>query len=385
MNKTWGQMRRRLLGLSSEATLYNRRGFRGASGEMQARLEQVGSAFLTGYHVTLEKGSLEEVARELEGVELELRGFAFEGAAMGLTLLDTLVPWRAGRISKFLVGAGEPHAYMVHVGVGWVWARLPFGIDRWRRRLDPLLAWLAYDGWGFHEGYFHWPNYIAGQGRWPRGLAGYEARAFDQGLGRSFWFVNGGNPDLIDRTIANFAPERRADLWSGIGLAAVYAGIVGEAVLRALRELAGDHWPSLAQGGAFAVKARQRAGNLTAYTNLAAQTLCGLSAREAARLCDATLEDLQASLGSGRVERGASGAWSENASTLPTLHTPDDPIGRPAYEAWRMRIQDYFRDGRAPVDWPAVGADEDAAKRGEGRAHNEHCLVASAPPLNSPL
>ena len=81
---------------------------------------------------------------------------------------------------------------MVHVGVGWVWARVPFGFRRRQRRLDPLLGWLAFDGWGFHEGFFHWPKYIAGQPA-PKKLKGYERRVFDQGLGRSFWFVNGGN------------------------------------------------------------------------------------------------------------------------------------------------------------------------------------------------
>ena len=61
---------------------------------MRRRLDQVGKTFLGGYHTALEQGKPERVAAELEGIEPELRGFAYEGAAMGLTLLDSLTPWR---------------------------------------------------------------------------------------------------------------------------------------------------------------------------------------------------------------------------------------------------------------------------------------------------
>jgi hypothetical protein len=294
--------------LSTGETSFHRRGFRGGGGGVREHLEQVGGAFLAGYHVALEQEGPEVVGSKLNAMEAELRGFAYEGAAMGLALLDRLTPWRATRIREFLGGAGEAHAYMVHVGIGWVWARMPWGFRTRQRRLDPLLGWLAYDGWGFHEGFFHWPRYIAGQAP-PAKLTGYERRAFDQGFGRSLWFVDGGNIELIAGTISDFPPGRRSDLWSGIGLAATYAGTVDEPALGALREKAGEDWLPLAQGAAFAAKARQRAGNLTPYTQLAARVLCRLPAEAAARVTDEALENLPAD------------------SRLP------------AYEIWRRRIQ----------------------------------------------
>jgi hypothetical protein len=211
---------------------------------------------------------------------------------------------------------------MVHVGVGWLWARLRFGIEGQQKRLDPLLGWLAFDGWGFHEGFFHWPKYIGGRPP-PRQLSGYQRRVFDQGLGRSFWFVNGGNVELINETIGGFGSERQGDLWSGIGLAATYAGGAKEHELQILRELAGPHRDALAQGAAFAAKARERAGNLTVNTEMAALALCGCSAPEAAKICDVTLENL--------------------------------PIGGegeelPAYEIWRRRIQNHFQSVSLPQE-----------------------------------
>src|SRR5207249_3735899 len=123
-------------------------------------------------------------------------------------------------------------------------------------------------------------------------------------------------------TLGEFSAERQADLWSGIGLAAVYAGIAGEEVLENLREAAGERRAELAQGAAFAAKARQRAGNLTPYTDLAAKALCDLPALEAARLCDRTLEYL-----------------------------PVNAI-QPAYEIWRQRIQGYFQTCRPMPNTP---------------------------------
>ena len=239
MNIVWKYFRRGFFTLTLEQTSFSRRGFRGGADGMRQRLENVGGAFVTGYNLALEHGTPGAVGADLSLMEPELRGFAFEGAAMGLALLDFLTPWRRDRISTFLRGAGDAHAYMVHVGVGWVWARMPFGFRRRQKKLDPLFGWLAFDGWGFHEGFFHWPKYIAGQPS-PGKLSGYERRVFDQGLGRSFWFVNGGDTELIAQTISSFAEARQPDLWSGIGLAATYAGIASEASLGELRDRAGS-------------------------------------------------------------------------------------------------------------------------------------------------
>ncbi len=330
MNTMLGPLRCWAFRLPPEATGYVQRGFRGATEEMRARLEQIGSVFLNGYHAALEAGDPERIGPALDRVEPELGGFAFEGAAMGFALLDWFTPWSATRTERFFRGLGNPHAYMVHVAVGWVWARVPFGVERARRQLDPLLRWLAFDGWGFHEGFFHWPKYIEAQPRKPSGAPGYAKRVFDQGLGRSFWFVNGGNPDLIIRTIDAFPAERQSDLWSGLGLAATYAGFASPEGLKALREGAGNHRACLAQGAAFASKARQRAGNLTDYTDLASQTFCGMPALEAARLCDATLENL--------------------------TQTGDVP----AYEVWRQRIQRHFSQIHNP---PSLSATREALGR----------------------
>lgn len=306
-------LKRRLFGISSEEASFERRGFATTNREIRLRLESIGVTFIDGYTIALQHEDPASVAAELVRVDLEQRGFAFEGAAMALALQDLLLPWRRNRLHAFLDGPGSAHAYMVHVGAGWALARLRAGQGRYFRRMDPLLRWLAMDGYGFHEGYFH-PRRTIDVDERPRGPRGYGHRAFDQGLGRSLWFVYGADVERIAHAIASLKPERHGDLWSGAGLAAAYAGGVSAAELELLRRLAGAHLPAVAQGAAFAAKARQRAGNPAEHTELGCNILCGQSLHEAAQATDAALEGL----GSDR----------------------DD---QPAYEQWRQRVQHRFQ------------------------------------------
>lgn len=309
-----GSLRGRLFGLSPEEASFARRGFFAGESGAQRHLEHIGEVFLRGYRAALEEGGAAALALRLAETEDEFRGFAIEGAAMGLALLDRLTLWRRDRWRSFTNEFGAAHVYMAHVGLGWALARLRRPLAPHLARLDPLLGWLAVDGYGFHEGYFKWRRYVTARAA-PSRLRGYALRVFDQGLGRSLWFVKSANVSEITKTIASFDPARRADLWSGVGLACTYAGGATLADIEFLREAAGDYRPRLAQGAAFAAKTRQRAGNLTANTEIGCRVLCRLTAHEAAEITDLALEDLA---GEG---------------------------GLPAYEVWRLRIGRYFERG----------------------------------------
>jgi hypothetical protein len=139
-------------------------------------LEGVGSTFLDGYHAALEAEDSHQFAVRLTGMDPVMRGFAFEGAAMALALLDFLTPWRLDRVTRLLRGAGAAHAYMVHIGVGWAFARLRRRFDEVPRGMDPLLGWLAADGYGFHEGCFH-PRRFVHERAVPSRISGYGLRA----------------------------------------------------------------------------------------------------------------------------------------------------------------------------------------------------------------
>lgn len=309
---------RRLLRISSEEATFARRGFHSLCPKNKARLEQLGTVFLQGYNAAVTQDTLEALSQQLAEVDLELRGFAFEGAAMALDILDQLSIRKATRIQEFLSGIAKPHLYMVHVGIGWSLARLRFSLNRRLSHFDPVLRWLVLDGLGFHEGYFHWQHYRHGISTYA-GLRGYGLRAFDQGLGRSLWFVAGGDPHYIEPAIQHFNHIRRNDLWSGIGLACAYAGPVDVPCLNKVRTASGSSWPHLAQGVIFALAARHRAGNPAEHTESACRQICGLSPRAAVDLSERALKNA--------VEDS-----------------------EPAYEVWRRNIRRYFNALESSLD-----------------------------------
>jgi hypothetical protein len=282
----------RLLSIDPREVEFARRGFTCALPAIQARLENVGRVFLHGYSAALEHKDQDRLADLLNHVEPEDRGFAYEGAAMALTLLDAL--WlRRNAFLQFADGAGKRHIFMLHVGAGWAYARVPWlrrHIEVVFKKLDPVLRWLVIDGYGFHQGYFHSSTQIEAKSL--SRLSPDARHVFYQGLGRSLWFVNGADARHIANTISTFPQLYHSDAWSGVGLACAYAGGISSDAITAVRRMAGIHAAALAQGAAFAAKVRQLAGNPARHTELTCAKLCGIDPAEAAALCDQTLSHL---------------------------------------------------------------------------------------------
>jgi hypothetical protein len=308
--------RRRLFGIDESEVTFAKRGFARTDPKVVARLEGVGLCFVRGYHAALDRPDPVALRDELARFDDRVRGFAYEGAGMALELLDRVTPWRGNRLASFLAGPGDAHAYMVTIGAGWAWARLPLRVANQLRRLDPILGWLALDGFGFHEGFFHTDASLV-QCVVPRRVKGSTARrVFDAGLGRSLWFVCGADVERVADRISRFDPGRHPDLWSGTGLACCYAGGAGAADIDRLCALAGRHRAALAQGAAFAAKARERAGTPTDQTQNAVERICRTPAELAAKLCDTALAEA----------RGIVSAAG----------------GPPTFEMWRARIRASF-------------------------------------------
>jgi enediyne biosynthesis protein E3 len=313
----WRRLLRRVLTPNDSATRLETRGFHLKDPTAQDLLETIGRSFLTGYGHAVEEGTAAAASVRLEDVPTRFRGFAYEGAAMGFTVLDSVTFARGRRITEFLNGPGSDHVYMAYIGIGWAMARLPR--FRWPKLpFDPVLQWFVLDGYGFHQAYFHTDKYVRQQFRdenfpWPGGEHGwYAGHALDQGMGRALWFVGGTDADVVSATIEKFPESRRADLYSGAGLAATYAGGADEEELRGFWKRAGDYRPQVAQGSAFAAEARRMARLDSPHTRVATEVFCGMSPDEAADICVRT-----------RPDQSVQGEL-------------------PAHEVWRRRIANEF-------------------------------------------
>jgi hypothetical protein len=324
-----GTLRRLVLTPKLRAVTFAHRGFPGAGSPAAEQLELIPQSVICGFEWGIEQRSLWDVERRLETVAPEQRGFAYEGAAMAYTVRDAMAGGRGlkptSKARELLLGPGRPHIFLTYIGIGFAMARLPRVL--WKTVLPdldgspyhPTMSWLAVDGYGFDRAYFDTRKIVDEQREiepypWA-GTPEYFPRAVDQGIGRALWFINGALPDLVTKAVNAFPAHRRADLWSGVGLAATFAGGTSAAGLAEVRAAAGEHAAEVALGAVFAIKARSYAGYVPEHTELGAELLAGLPLGAAVALANSTAVDANAT----------------------------GPGGSPAYELWRERIRDHFR------------------------------------------
>ncbi|MEV6926546.1 DUF1702 family protein [Dactylosporangium sp. NPDC051485] len=291
-------------------------------------LEEVPQAVVCGFEWAIDARDQWELECRLNLVGPEMRGFAYEGATMAYTVLDAMRGGRGTRTRELLRGPGSPHIFLTYIGIGFAMSHLPRPL--WKRVVPdltgqpyhPTMSWLAVDGYGFDKAYFDTARVVDGQRRlapypW-EGRADYFPHAIDQGIGRALWFIHGGRPAAVSEAVERFEPQRRADLWSGVGLAATFAGGAEAEEVAALRRSARAQDETyelhLAQGSVFAAKARAYAGFVPAHTETAVDVLTGLTVAAASELADAVADD-----------RGGDAA-------------------APRYEQWRHSIRRHFAD-----------------------------------------
>lgn len=300
-----GNLLKPIFGVSQASTAFSE-----ADRQAAQRLELVVRTVTKGCQITLQNSNFETLVSRLNAFDDELRGYAYEGAGIGLAALDCVFPWK-NRVRKFLDGPGSEYIYAVPLGAGMGLARLRRKPEKFLPRLDPVLGWLILDGYGFHEGFFSSRRFITKQ-EVPTHLSPYARRVFDHGLGRSIWFTCSTNVERVATTIASFSVVRQADLWSGIGLGCGYTGGADRKAIESLRSAADVYRPQLAMGVAIAANARHTVGNPSQYVELACEILCGISSEQASRMVDTARENL-----------------------------PNDGA-EPAYEVWRQRLVAQF-------------------------------------------
>jgi enediyne biosynthesis protein E2 len=239
---------------------------------------------------------------------------------MAFTILDAM--GRGHRTRDLLLGPGRQHVLLAYIGMGFAMARLPRRL--WRKVVPdlsgdpfyPTMSWLAVDGYGFDRAYFETRRWVDEQKvpapyAWD-GARDYFLRAVDQGIGRALWFIGGGQAPDVAALVGRFASQRQPDLWSGVGLAATFAGGSDENGLTSLRREAGGCWPDVAVGAVFAANARAYAEFVPDHTEATCLALTDISVDKA-------------------VSLGAT-----------TMVTSAAPGGEPAYELWRQRIRAHF-------------------------------------------
>ena len=273
-------LRRMLFALPLSEANFKVRGFEEGT-EAQPRLELVAKTVVSGYNTALETGLSSDLSMNASIIKNELVGFFNEGIGMGLYTLDLFSFTKKDRFWNFIKEKGKHHEYMSYIGAGiasGVFFNRPF--RKFVERADPTSGLLILNGLGFYYAYFH-PKKTLNKFYVPRNVKKdpFFIDCYDNGIGRALWFYHGGRPDKIAETIGKFPAERQGAIWSGVGLAATYAGGVSKSNIELLKRIAGKHTISLGEGAVLATHTRDIAGNPHS-DNSTVQILTGRTLKE---------------------------------------------------------------------------------------------------------
>ena len=125
MSTVVGSLRRLILTPSLTDVSFAGRGFPVTPTAATRALEAIPQAVVCGFEWGIDLKDQWGLERRLDMVDAELRGFAYEGATMALTVRDAMAAGRGTKTREFLSGPGRPHTFLTYIGIGFAMARLP--------------------------------------------------------------------------------------------------------------------------------------------------------------------------------------------------------------------------------------------------------------------
>ncbi len=201
----------------------------------------------------------------------EFISVAYEGASMGIAIkcmqeTNSLDHW-----NKFYHNFGLKHSSQIHVGLGWAFSEINLYFTDVDVTIDPILKCRVLDGYGYYEGIFKRRQSIRTQ-QVPAHLSDLELRAYDQGLGRSLWYISQGEVEKLVKIINLFSKERHHDLWRGIGIAVAYVGGIEALSVQQLIKESAEYLAAFKSGVCLLIQSRFKANTIVADT----KSICDL-------------------------------------------------------------------------------------------------------------
>jgi enediyne biosynthesis protein E3 len=139
---------------------------------------------------------------------------------------------------------------------------------------------------GYYEGMFRSRHTVRSK-TIPDQISAEDLHSFDQGLGRSLWYIAKGVPEQLRSLIEAFPASRLPDLWRGAGIAVAYVGGTEES-FQTIYKIAGPYAVNLAAGAVFLAHSRIKAATLNEETEAVCRCWCHATALQVAALLDQT-------------------------------------------------------------------------------------------------
>lgn len=216
-------------------------------------IQTIVDTFQNGRKISELELGLDELIARLHEFEPRYRSVAFEGASMGVALVNQLSTW------KVYANQTEKHATQVHIGLGWAIGEQQLDLASTLSEIEPEMQVKVLDGYGYWNGLFRRRMTIRTQ-QVPENVTSEYQSGFDQGVGRAIWYISKGDIEKLISIINHFSGSRRQDLWRGIGVASTYVGGCSNELITELKSAAGSFAESLQVGIEAAEESMQKAG-----------------------------------------------------------------------------------------------------------------------------
>ena len=253
--------------------------------EIESRMEKIRAIFQYGVSISTDEADLDLLSIKLRSVENEFRSIGYEAAAMSLALKDISTHNNFSTWHSFIQRFAARYATQAHVGLGWAIAQQRLSDFSFVETLDPFMQCRVMDGFGYYEGIFRkrktiWEMQV------PANLKKTWLHAYDQGVGRSIWYICQADCNKISVMMRGFPVSRHKDFWRGIGTACCYVGGFDENFLKRLRKISSVHQDQLAVAAALVSATRTEAGSPSRYIELACEIWCNCSQKDALEIAE---------------------------------------------------------------------------------------------------
>jgi hypothetical protein len=257
------------------------------------RMEKIRAIFQYAMSVTIHEEDINVVEQELSTIDNEFRSVAYEAAAMNIALKDISTNNKFRHWQSFMRLQGIKHLTQVHIGLGWAMAQQQFPVLPFIEILEPLMQCRMIDGYGYYEGAFRKRKALE-EKKVPQEIPTKFLAAYDQGLGRSIWYICKADCEKLAELVSAFPYSRQKDLWRGIGTACVYVGGFDESLLRQLEAAASVHRIQLSIGASLVARTRTEADSHSIYTDMACRAWCECSEEMASEITTNTIPQVEA-------------------------------------------------------------------------------------------
>ncbi len=247
--------------------------------DIKNKMVLIQSIFIDSKERALSLRDYDQLVTYLNKTDTEFISLAYEAASMSIAIKSIEESSALEKWLAFYQEYGKNHAAQIHVGLGWALSELNLNPAEYILNLEPIYKYRVIDGFGYHQGRFKRRQAVRTQ-QIPTGLDKISIRAYNQGLGRSFWYTAQGEPEKLSKLIAIFPEERHLDMWRGVGVALAYVGGINLPAIADLLQSTRINQSAFKCGIALAIQSRVKANTSSKETENISKTILGFNCPE---------------------------------------------------------------------------------------------------------